>query len=308
MVIHRRRRGGDITAGEMVETLRDEGIGADLVGPDGLVPTHVAALDNANKKSLTFYIGMDTARVKGIRKCVLLCKDGLAGVHESVSRIVVEDPRLAFAILAQGFLPPLPGPGIHSTAMVDDESEIHPSAYVGPYCTLEKCVVGEGCVIHPRVMIYADTTIGKRVEIESGAVIGATGLGRSVGPDGRHWLFPHFGDTVLEDETFVGANSVITRGVLGNTVLKEGSRINAGVVIAHNCIIGRHTAVSIGATISGSSVVGERCFIGSSASLKEGIKLGNDIVVGMGSVVTRSFEEDGVVIMGNPARVYGERD
>ncbi len=307
MVIHRRRRGGGITAGEMVETLRDEGIGADLVGPDDLVPTHVAALDNANKKSLTFFIGTDTARVKGIRKCVLLCKDGLTGVHESVSRIVVEDPRLAFAILAQEFLPPLPDPEIHPTAIVDVEAEIHPTAYVGPFCTLEKCVVGEGCVIHPRVMIYSNTTIGKRVEIESGAVIGATGIGRSVGPDGRHWLFPHFGETVLEDETFVGANSVITRGVLGSTVLKEGSRVNSGVVIAHNCVVGRHTAVSIGVTISGSSVVGERCFIGSNASLKEGIRLGNDVVVGMGSVVTKSFEEDSIVIMGNPARLYKDR-
>ena len=308
MVIPRRQRGGMMTAGEMVATLRDEGVGADLVGPDGLVPTHVAALDKANKKTLTFYIGTDTFRVKGLRDCVLLCKDGLAGVHENVSRIVVEDPRLAFAILAQEFLPALPDPGIHPTAIVDDGADIHPTAYVGPYCTLEKCVVGEGCVIHPRVMIYANTTIGRRVEIESGAVIGATGLGRSVGPDGRHWLFPHFGETVLEDEAFVGANSVITRGVLGSTVLKEGSRMNAGVVIAHNCVVGQHTAVSIGVTISGSSVVGERCFIGSSASLKEGIRLGNDIVVGMGSVVTRSFEEDGVVIMGNPARLYKKRD
>ncbi|MBC8466741.1 MAG: hypothetical protein H8D55_02770 [Deltaproteobacteria bacterium] len=162
-------------------------------------------------------------------------------------------------------------------------------------------------MIHPRVMIYPGTTIGKCVEIESGAVIGATGLGRSVGPDGRHWLFPHFGDTVLEDESFVGANSVITRGVLGSTVLKEGSRVNAGVVIAHNCLVGRHSAVSIGVTMSGSGVVGERCFIGSSASLKEGIRLGNDVVVGMGSVVTKSFEEDNVVIMGNPARRYKER-
>ncbi len=220
----------------------------------------------------------------------------------------MDDPRLSFAILAQEFLPPVPEPGIHPTAIVDLEAEIHSTAYIGPYCTLEKCVVGEGCVIHPRVMVFANSTIGRRVEIEPGAVIGATGLGRSVGPDGRHWLFPHFGDTVLEDETFVGANSVITRGVLGRTVLKEGSRVNAGVVVAHNCIVGRHTAVSIGVTISGSSVVGERCFIGSSAAIKEGVKLGNDIVVGMGSVVTKSFEEDGIVIMGNPARIYKKRD
>ena len=304
MVIPKRQRGAVITAKEMVESLRDEGIGAELVGPDSLAPTHVSPIDRADENCLSFYIGSDTEQVKGLRNCVLFCKDGLERVHESVARIVVDDPRLAFAVIAREFLPSLPEPCIHPTAIVDPEAVIHPTSYIGPCCTLEKCVIGEGCVIHPRVMIYANTTIGRRVEIESGAVIGAAGLGRSVGPDGRHWLFPHFGETVLEDKTFVGANSVITRGVLGRTTLKEGSRVNAGVVIAHNCVVGRYTSVSIGVTISGSSVVGERCFIGSSASLKEGIKLGNDIVVGMGSVVTKSFEEDDIVIMGNPARVY----
>ena len=308
MVIPKRQRGTVITAREMVETLKNEGVVAELVGPDSLAPTHVSAIDRADRKSLTFYIGTDMEQVKGLRDCVLFCKDDFEGVHESVSRILVDDPRLAFAVIAQEFLPSMPEPGIHPTAIVDPEAEIHPTAYVGPYSALEKCVVGEGCVIHPRVMVYANTTIGRHVEIESGAVIGATGLGRSVGPDGRHWLFPHFGETILEDETFVGACSVITRGTLGPTMLKEGSRVNASVVIAHNCIIGRHTAVSIGVTISGSSIVGDRCFIGSSASLKEGIKLGNDIVVGMGSVVTKSFEEDNIVIMGNPARFYKKRD
>jgi len=296
MVIPKRQRGGTITAEAMVESLREEGIGAEMVGVGGLAPTHVRALGDADENCLSFYIGEDSRAVEGLRGCVLLCRDGLEGVHESVCRIVVDDPRLAFAVIGQEFLLPLPVAGVHPTAIVDAEAKIHPTAYVGPCCTLEKCVVGEGCVVHPRVMIYANTTIGRRVEIESGAVIGATGLGRSVGPDGRHWLFPHFGETILEDETFVGANSVITRGTLGSTVLKEGSRVNASVVIAHNCTVGRYTAVSIGVTISGSSVVGDRCFIGSSASLKEGIKLGNDIVVGMGSVVTKSFEEDNIVL------------
>jgi len=307
MVIPKRQRGTEMTAGEMVETLRDEGIGAELAGPNVLVPTHVSPIDKADENCLTFYIGRDPDLIKCLKNCVLLCKDGLSGVHESVARIVVDDPRLAFAVVAQELLPPLPEPGVHPTAIVDPRAEIHPTAHIGPYCTLDECVVGEGCVIHPRVMIYGNTTIGRRVEIESGAVIGAAGLGRSVGPDGRHWLFPHFGETVLEDETFIGANSVITRGVLGRTKLEEGSRINSSVVIAHNCIIGRHTAVSIGVTISGSSVVGEGCFIGSNASLKEGVKLGNHIVVGMGSVVTKSFEEANIVIMGNPARLYKKR-
>jgi len=308
MVIAKRQHRKSITVKEIIETLKDEGIGAILDGPHNAVSTHVSAIDMADEKSLSFYVGIDSGPIKEMRDCVLLCKDDLKGVHESVSKIIVDDPRLAFTIIAQEFLPVLAEPGVHPNAIVDAHAEIHPTAYIGPYCTLEKCIVGEGCVIHPRVMIYANTTIGRHVEIESGAVIGGTGLGRSVGPDGRHWLFPHFGETVLEDDTFVGANSVITRGVLGSTILREGSRINASVVVAHNCIIGRYTAVSIGVTISGSSIVGKRCFIGSSASIKEGVRLGNDIVVGMGSVVTKSFEEGHIVIMGNPARFYKKRD
>jgi len=306
MAIPRRQRGGKISAREIAETLQREGISTELIGPEDMVPTHVGPIGSADARCLAFYVGTDPRVVDKIRDCVLFTRPDLNGVHDSVARIIVDDPRLCFAIIGQEFLPPLPKPGIHVTAVIDPEAEIHPTAYVGPHCTLEKCIVGENCVIHPHVTIYANTTIGRRVEIEAGAVIGSTGLGRSVGPDGRHWLFPHFGETILEDEAFVGSCSVITRGVMGSTTLKEGCRINAGVKIAHNCVIGRYTAVSIGVTISGSVIVGDRCFIGSGADLREGIRIGNDIVVGMGSVVVKHFEQDNVVIMGNPARIFRE--
>ena len=108
MVIPRTRPRTTMSAIKIVGTLRDEGIGSELVGPDMFAPTHVAAIDSAGEFSLSFYIGKDTKQVKSLRNCVLLCRDGLSGIHDSVSRIVVEDPRLAFAIIAQEFLPPLP--------------------------------------------------------------------------------------------------------------------------------------------------------------------------------------------------------
>jgi len=304
MAIPKRHRGGEISAGDIADTLAEEGIYAEIVGSRDRIPTHVAPIDKADKGSLTFYMSEDEDVLKGIRDCVLLCKIQFNKLHESVSSIIVKDPRLCFAIIAQEFLPSLPKPGLHTTSVIDPEAQIHPTAHIGPFCTVEKCTIGEGSVIHSGVKIYANTEIGKHVEIESGAVIGASGVGRSVGPGGRHWLFPHFGKTILENDSFVGSCSVITRGVLGETVLREGSRINASVVVAHNCIIGKHSAVSIGVTISGSSIVGDRCFIGSGSALREGIKLGNNIIVGLGAVVTKSFEKGDIVLIGNPAKIF----
>ncbi len=303
MVIPKRQRGGSITAEDIKQTLQSEGIQAEIEGNLNALPSHVAPFDKAGKGSLTFYLGDDEDAVSHLADCVMICKQPFKSIRDRVTFILVGDPRLCFAIIAQEFLPPLPQPGVDPTAIVDPASDIHPSAYIGPHCVIEKSKIGEGTVIHSGVKIYAGTEIGRNVEIESGAVVGASGVGRSVGPDGRHWLFPHFGKTIIEDDVFIGSCSIITRGVLGNTVLEKGCRINASVVIAHNCRIGKYTVVSIGVTISGSSVVGDGCFIGSSSALREGVRLGRNIVVGLGAVVTKSFEEDDIVIIGNPARL-----
>lgn len=56
--------------------------------------------------------------------------------------------------------------------------------------------------------------------------------------------------------------------------------------------------VEMGAPIS----IGDNCWLGGHVSILPGVSLGKNVVVGAGSVVTKSFG-DNVVIVGNPARV-----
>lgn len=86
-----------------------------------------------------------------------------------------------------------------------------------------------------------------------------------------------------------------------NTNVQENSVIHvdktAKVNIGDNCTIG-HNAIIHGCKI------GNNTLIGMGAIILNGAKIGNDSIVAAGALVTQNKEfEDGVLILGNPAKV-----
>lgn len=86
-----------------------------------------------------------------------------------------------------------------------------------------------------------------------------------------------------------------------NTNIQENSVVHVDksekVVIGDNCTIG-HNAVIHGCTI------GNNTLIGMGAIILNGAKIGNNSIVAAGALVTQNKEfEDGVLILGNPAKV-----
>lgn len=54
--------------------------------------------------------------------------------------------------------------------------------------------------------------------------------------------------------------------------------------------------------IFGKIKIGDNCFIGANSVILPGVTLANNIVVAAGSVVTKSFFENNIIIGGNPAK------
>lgn len=129
-------------------------------------------------------------------------------------------------------------------------------------------------------------------------VIGGPGFGWYGSPPKR---FPHIGDVRIGIQVEIGSNVTIDRGALGDTAIRDHVKIDNGVHIGHNALIGRAAILTAHCVIGGSAVVGEDAWIGLGAIIKNQVRVGARAVVGMGAIVVKDVEPDTTVI-GNPAR------
>ena len=136
--------------------------------------------------------------------------------------------------------------------------------------------------------------------IDAGAVIGSEGVSVAKYKDERV-LFRHYGCVVLEDDVYVGANAVIQRGRIDETVIGKGTMISSLCVVGANSIVGQNCTITIQAGISGSARIGNRCWLGIGAKVRDYVSICDDVFIGMGAVVTRDITEPGIYV-GNPCR------
>ncbi len=219
--------------------------------------------------------------------------------------IISDNPKLTFIKVASALFTPNIQFGIHSTAVISHDAKIDKNVYIGPNVVIGKCEIKEGSIIHGNTFIYDNTFIGENVTIHAGCVIGSDGYGYVRNENNEFEKFPHFGGVVIQKNVEIGANTCIDRGTLGNTIIKEGAKIDNLVHIAHNVVIGKHTAVIANSMIGGSTTIGDYSWIAPSASLMNKIKINDKVTVGMAAVVTKDIP-DGETWTGSPARPLNE--
>jgi len=227
------------------------------------------------------------------------------GIDKNKCLILVEDPRLFFLRVINNFFGSKPQWGIHNTAVVDEKAVIEAQSYIGPHCYIGDARIGKGTVIYGNCFIYDNVIIGDNVTIHAGTVIGADGFGYQKNENNEFEKFPHIGGVVIENNVDIGANTCIDRGTLGNTHIKEGAKIDNLVHIAHNVIIGKHSAIIAHAMIGGSTVIEDFAWIAPNAALRDGIVIGESSVIGLGGVVTKSVPKN-EIWAGNPARLFNK--
>jgi UDP-3-O-[3-hydroxymyristoyl] glucosamine N-acyltransferase len=154
--------------------------------------------------------------------------------------------------------------------------------------------IGDDTLLYPNVVVREGCTIGARVIIHSGTVIGSDGFGY-VQDQGRHYKIPQLGGVTIEDDVEIGANAAVDRATLGQTIIKQGVKVDNLVQIAHNVTIGAHSIVVSQVGIAGSTRVGHHVMIGGQAGLADHIVIGDQVMIAARAGVNRSLEPNQIV-------------
>jgi UDP-3-O-[3-hydroxymyristoyl] glucosamine N-acyltransferase len=185
---------------------------------------------------------------------------------------------------------------IGENCVLGENVQIFPHAYIG-----DRVRIGDNSIIHAGAKIYPDTIIGQRCVVKAGAVVGTDGFGFAPQPDGTYRAIPQIGNVVLEDDVSIGANTTVDCATLGSTIVRQGTKIDNLVQLAHNVEIGRHTVIAAQSGISGSSKVGAFCVLAGQVGLVGHIQLANRTTLAAKSGVQKSVRQEGQVLQGYPA-------
>jgi UDP-3-O-[3-hydroxymyristoyl] glucosamine N-acyltransferase len=217
--------------------------------------------------------------------------------------ILVDNPRAAFIKIINKIYPKRVETRTSSTAIISESATIGSNCYIGNYAVVGKdCEIGNNTVIYDRAVMVQKCKIGNNCIIEPGVTIGADGFAYERDPETMELeRFPHIGGVTIGNNVEICANSSVARGSLSDTVIGDGTKLDALVHVAHNVVIGKNCELTAGTIIGGSTTIGDTCWTGLNSTLKNKIKIGNKVIVGADACVIHDVPNEDIVA-GVPAK------
>lgn len=102
--------------------------------------------------------------------------------------------------------------------------------------------IGEGAVIHPKADLTGPVFVGQYARVEHGAEVGShTVIGNNV----VLMENSHVERSIVWDNSYIGSQTRIHRAVVGKKCdIKNGTRLEQGVVVGDECIVGDNAVIS----------------------------------------------------------------
>ncbi len=289
-----------------------------LLGREDIVVDNFAPIDTGTSSDLSFCSSDDYQGLQSIlesKSGIILCKKSLIETirqknkfinsNSSMSKlfVFVDNPRLVFIKIVKLMKDHIVSrKGVSKHAIIADSAQIGRDCYIGDLAIVgDECIIGDNTIVDSRVVLK-NSVVGNNCTLQSGSIIGEDGFAFERNSRNMNLeKFPHYGKMIIKNNVEIFANCSIARGSLTNTVIEEGTKIDALCHIAHNVHIGKNTQVTAGVVIGGSTNIGNNCWLGLNSTIKHKIKLGNNVIVGSGSSVIHNVEDKDIVA-GNPAK------
>ncbi len=239
--------------------------------------------------------------------------------ESNIAWLITNHPRIAFAEVLE-LLSPRPNIniGIHKTAIIGKNVVIGKEVSIGAnVCIEEGAVIGNRTVIHPGVVIYensiiginnelhancvihANTQLGDNCIINSNSVIGSEGFGFI--PTNNGWRkMPQTGKVILENNVEIGSCSTIDRPSVGETIIREGTKIDNLIQIGHGVEVGKNCAFAAQVGVAGGALIGDGVILAGQVGVGNRVKVGSNVIASSKCGIHADIEP-GEVVSGFPA-------
>jgi UDP-3-O-[3-hydroxymyristoyl] glucosamine N-acyltransferase len=279
-------------------------LGCKLEGDETMEVHGVAGIENAQAGTVTFLsnpkyspeLGKTLASAVFVdEKTVIARGPGLPPLAALRSK----NPYFDFARTIDLFSAAISyAPGIHPTAVIAKSARVGDGAHIGPHCFVDEGVeIGRNAVLHSLVTIYRNTrigddflahsqtvvregcTIGHRVTLQNGAVVGADGFGFAKRADASWHKIRQTAPVVIEDDVEIQANACVDRATVGETRIRRGAKIDDLVLVGHACDVGEDAILCGQVGLAGSTRIGNRTILAGQVGAAGHIDIGDGAVI-----------------------------
>ncbi|MBL7804074.1 MAG: UDP-3-O-(3-hydroxymyristoyl)glucosamine N-acyltransferase [Saprospiraceae bacterium] len=216
--------------------------------------------------------------------------------------LVVEQPFEVYDTLVREHRPFQP-----LTSAVHPEAEIHPTAIIEPGVVIAANVrIGAHSHIQANAYIGEYTYIGEYVVVGPGAIIGSDAFYFKKQADKSYTKWRSGGRVILENHVDIGAGCTINKGVSGDTIIGEGSKLDCQIHIGHGVVVGKNCLFAAQVGIGGKTIIEDNVVLYGQVGVAQAIRIGAGAVVLATSGVSKSLE-GGKTYFGAPAEEIREK-
>jgi UDP-3-O-[3-hydroxymyristoyl] glucosamine N-acyltransferase len=227
-----------------------------------------------------------------------------AGFPEGKALLIVAEPFEAYLKIVDHFRPFVPSMKMKAdTSSVGEGTVVMPNAYIGNHVQ-----IGKNCIIHPNVTILDHVIIGDNVVIQAGTVIGSDAFyyNKKTNRDIHYKKMTSCGRVVIGHHVEIGSGCTIDRGVTGDTIIGDGTKMDNLIHIGHDTTIGKNCLFAAQVGIAGATTIEDNVILWGQVGVNKTLTIGEGAVINAQSGVKDSLEGK-KTYFGSPAEEVREK-
>ncbi|NGX37593.1 MAG: UDP-3-O-acylglucosamine N-acyltransferase [Chlamydiae bacterium] len=289
--------------------------GATLQGdPEHTIIT-VADLESATEHDASFLANPRYLSQLAKTKAGVICVAPTQEFPKGKNYLISDNPSRTFQLIAETFISKRKTTGftgVHPTAIIHETAQIGENIQIGPYAVIDQdavigagtsigpfayvgpcATIGQNCRLHAHSIVREYCTLGNRVILQPGAVIGSCGFGYTTNENGEHTKLEQIGNVILEDDVEIGANTTIDRARFKTTRICKGTKIDNLVQIAHNVELGPHNILASQTGIAGTTKTGRNVMMGGQVGVLGHLEITDFVMIATRGGVSKTLNKSG---------------